>query len=123
MRELHTAPILYSIFNTLYPNEKISRWLLYSLCQIFVVFRTSAPIASIVPISSWIGFEVGLIQTELNKIKALYPDSTIGNTSAFAVFLKTIEYRYYCIFMLIFIPFLIISGVSDYAFHYFRPHP
>ena len=82
-----------------------------------VVFRTSAPIASIAPISSWIGFEIGLIQAELDKIKAIYPDSTIGNTSAFAVFLETIQYRYYCIFMLIFIPFVIISGVSDCAFH------
>lgn len=29
---------------------------------------TTAPIASIVPISSWVGFEISLIQAELNRI-------------------------------------------------------
>ncbi len=30
--------------------------------------------------------------------------------SAFAVFIETIKYRYYCIFMLMFIPLLILAG-------------
>lgn len=33
----------------------------------FIVDATAAPIASIVPISSWVGFEVGLIQEQLTK--------------------------------------------------------
>ena len=35
----------------------------------FVVDATSAPVASITPISAWIGFEIGLIQAELDKTK------------------------------------------------------
>jgi len=76
-----------------------------------------------VPISSWIGFEVGLIQAELEAIVAKYPDSRIGNMSAFAVFLETIRYCYYCIFMLVFIPFILISGVIVYAFRFFHHDP
>ena len=76
----------------------------------FIVDATAAPIASIVPISSWIGYEIGLIQTELDNILARYPDSVIGNTSPFNVFLQSVRYRYYCIFMLILIPLQILSG-------------
>jgi len=79
----------------------------------FIVDATSAPIASIMPISSWIGFEIGLIQAELDKIAEKYPDSVLGNTSSFQVFLQTISYRYYCIFMIFFIPMIIATGVSD----------
>jgi Na+/H+ antiporter NhaC len=77
----------------------------------FIVDATAAPIASIVPISSWIGFEIGLIQTQLDAIVSKYPDSVIGNTSSFVVFLRTVKYRYYCIFMLMLIPLQILSGV------------
>ena len=34
----------------------------------FLVDATAAPIASISPISSWVGFEVDLIQQEIDKI-------------------------------------------------------
>lgn len=76
----------------------------------FIVDATAAPIASIVPISSWIGFEISLIQAELDKILEIDPESAIASSSAFAVFMATIKYRYYCIFMLMFIPLLILSG-------------
>ena len=75
----------------------------------FIVDATAAPIASIVPISSWVGFEVGLIQAELDKILAKDPDPEIV-TTGFGVFLETIKYRYYCIFILFLMPMLIISG-------------
>jgi len=76
----------------------------------FIVDATAAPIASIVPISSWVGFEISLIQAELNKILEQDPTSEVANTSAFAVFMESIKYRYYCIFMLMFIPLQILSG-------------
>ena len=76
----------------------------------FIVDATAAPIASIVPISSWVGFEISLIQAELDKILEQDPTSEIANTSAFAVFIETIKYRYYCIFMLMFIPLQILAG-------------
>jgi len=75
----------------------------------FIVDATAAPIASIVPISSWVGFEISLIQAELDTILAMDPNAEI-KTTGFAVFLETIKYRYYCIFMLFFIPLLILSG-------------
>ena len=75
----------------------------------FIVDATAAPIASIVPISSWVGFEISLIQAELDKILAYDPTPEIA-TTGFAVFLETIKYRYYCIFMLFFMPLIILSG-------------
>mmetsp|Transcript_7379 Transcript_7379/g.13926 ORF Transcript_7379/g.13926 Transcript_7379/m.13926 type:complete len:823 (+) Transcript_7379:121-2589(+) len=75
----------------------------------FVVDATAAPIASIVPISSWVGFEISLIQAELDKILASDSDPDI-KTTGFTVFLETIKYRYYCIYMLMLMPLLIASG-------------
>jgi hypothetical protein len=41
----------------------------------FIVDATAAPIASIVPVSSWVGFEVGLIQDEIDrKCRCFHPD-------------------------------------------------
>lgn len=101
----------------------------------FLVDATAAPIASIVPISSWVGFEIGLIQKEVDAVYNLYTDPTIDHSGFgeyisslylqavwiteliasslhlfIGVFLETIKYRYYCIFMLFFIPLIILSG-------------
>jgi len=75
----------------------------------FIVDATAAPIASIVPISSWVGFEVGLIQEQLATILEQDPNPDIA-TTGFGVFLETIQYRYYCIFMLFLLPLLVVSG-------------
>lgn len=94
----------------------------------FIVDATAAPVASISPLSSWgmlyalcisycakniwlmyltfvpsfpVGFEVGLIQTEIDKIIEQQGTDDIGiNTSGFGVFLQSIKYRYYPIFMI-----------------------
>ncbi|MCJ7555078.1 MAG: hypothetical protein MUO34_14490, partial [Ignavibacteriaceae bacterium] len=64
----------------------------------FVVDATAAPIASIFIISSWIGFEVGLIQDGLQMI---------GSTeNAYSVFIETIPYRFYPIALIFFVFFL-----------------
>jgi len=77
----------------------------------FIVDATAAPIASLTPISSWVGFEVGLIQNELNRIVALVGEDNVTiETSGMAVFLQSIKYRYYPIFMLILIPLLIFAN-------------
>ena len=61
----------------------------------FIVDATAAPVASIFIVSSWIGFEIGLIQDGLNAI---------GSTeNAYSIFLQTIPYRFYPIAMLIFV--------------------
>ncbi len=66
----------------------------------FIVDATSAPVASIFLISSWIGYEVGLIQDGLKVIGL--------NLNAYNVFLDTIIFRFYPIAMLIFIPLTIL---------------
>ncbi|MFC2133328.1 Na+/H+ antiporter NhaC family protein [Bacteroidota bacterium] len=61
----------------------------------YIVDSTSAPIASIFIISSWIGFEVGLIDAGLKSI---------GSTeNSYAVFIQTIPYRFYPIAALLFV--------------------
>jgi Na+/H+ antiporter NhaC len=74
----------------------------------FVVDATAAPVASLTPVSSWVGFEVSLIQAEIDKLNTLYPDGLSITNSGFGVFIETIAYRYYPIFMLFLIPLLII---------------
>ncbi len=61
----------------------------------YIVDSTAAPIASIVIISTWIGYELGLIGEGLRSI---------GSTeNAYDVFLKTIPYRFYPIAALFFV--------------------
>lgn len=82
-------------------NLKISRAKLA-----FVVDATAAPIASIFIISSWIGFEVGLIQQGLRSIGS--------EANAYSVFIETIPYRFYPI-ALIFFVFLVSYTQRDFG--------
>lgn len=75
----------------------------------FIVDSTAAPIASLTPVSSWVGFEVGLIQDQLERLSNIYGDDLLTSTSGLAVFMQSIKYRYYPIFMLILIPTLIYT--------------
>lgn len=53
----------------------------------FIVDSTAAPIASLVLISTWIGYELGLIEAGLNSINY--------EISAYQMFISTIPYRFY----------------------------
>ena len=71
----------------------------------------TAPISSpCYSISSWVGFEVGLINDQLVIIQELVAAQggtlTIKDTG-FAIFLQSIKYRYYPIFMLVMVMFVI----------------
>ena len=66
----------------------------------YIVDATAAPIASISLVSTWIGFEVGLIE------KGLEDAGLSGNVAAYGVFLDSIPYMFYAWFTLIFIFFL-----------------
>lgn len=72
----------------------------------FIVDSTAAPIAGIMIISTWIGLELSLIQDGLNNLG-------FTSMSAFGVFLQTIPYRFYNIFVLIFI---VITAITLYEF-------
>ena len=61
----------------------------------YIVDSTAAPVASIVIISTWIGYELGLINEGLKAI---------GSTeNAYDVFIKTIPYRFYPIAAVFFV--------------------
>jgi len=75
----------------------------------FIVDATAAPIASIVPVSSWVGFEVGLIQEAIDTLKERNDGELSIPETAFAVFLHSIKYSYYSFFMIALIALLIFS--------------
>lgn len=61
----------------------------------FLVDATSAPIAGIALMSTWIGYEVGIF----SEVSA-----TLGfNRDAYSMFLDALPYRFYCMFMILFI--------------------
>jgi Na+/H+ antiporter NhaC len=68
----------------------------------FIVDATAAPVTSLVIISTWIGYEVGLIQ-DVFTVNSIAADP-------YMAFLSSIPYRFYVILMLIFIPISIFWG-------------
>ena len=62
----------------------------------YIVDSTSAPVASLALVTTWIGFEVGLINDALAGIPALDLDG-------YGVFLESILYRFYPILALFFV--------------------
>lgn len=72
----------------------------------FIVDAGAATVASIMIISTWIGYEVGLIDQGLRMINS--------SEDAYAVFLQTIPYRFYPIFTLILV-FLIAYMGRDFG--------
>ena len=71
-------------------------------CGLTYYFASPAIVASISPISSWVGFEVSLIEAEIQRIIDVVGEENITiETSGLAVFFQSIKYRYYPIFMLI----------------------
>ncbi|HAA53156.1 MAG TPA: hypothetical protein DCE42_00275 [Myxococcales bacterium] len=63
----------------------------------YLVDSTAAPIAGIALLSTWIGYEVGLIG---DLIKHL---GIPGNISGYSLFLSSLPYRFYCWMTLIFV--------------------
>lgn len=61
----------------------------------YIVDSTAAPIASIVFISTWVGYEVGLIEEGLRSIGS--------NENAYDLFLRTIPYGFYPIAAIFFV--------------------
>ncbi len=61
----------------------------------FLVDSTSAPIASVSPVSSWIGYEMSLIDSILDYLVDQGEDISCYDQSSFVIFVKTIPTRYY----------------------------
>src|SRR5690606_22437628 len=75
----------------------------------FVVDSTSAPVASVMFVSTWVGYEISLIADGLRSaaesVAATDPAlaARLLETSAFSVFLDTIPYRFYPLLALVFV--------------------
>ncbi|EOD01505.1 Na+/H+ antiporter NhaC family protein [Caldisalinibacter kiritimatiensis] len=67
----------------------------------YIVDSTAAPVVGMALVSTWIGYEIGLIK---NAYESIGIDANI-----YGVFIKTIPYRFYSIFALILVLVLAIS--------------
>ncbi|NQT81751.1 hypothetical protein HQ563_01920 [bacterium] len=72
----------------------------------FLVDATSAPVAGIAVISTWIGYEVGLFAQAAESLGIA--------RDGYSMFFDALPFRFYCIFMLIFVFMNILSG-ADYG--------
>ncbi|RKY22203.1 MAG: hypothetical protein DRQ55_01860 [Planctomycetota bacterium] len=68
----------------------------------YIVDSTAAPIAGVSLLSTWIAFEVSTYAAHL-------PAAGITD-NAYAVFIQTIPFRYYCLFTLMFVGLTILTG-------------
>ena len=84
----------------------------------YIVDTTAAPVAALVPISTWVGYEISLIADGL-RIAASQPGTeaalaaTLGSVSPFAVFIASIPYRFYALLAL---AFVLITSIMDRDF-------
>ena len=74
----------------------------------YIVDSTAAPVAALVPISTWVGYEISLIGDGM-RIAAAQPGTdpalveTLSSVSPFAVFIATIPYLFYPLLALAFV--------------------
>jgi Na+/H+ antiporter NhaC len=80
----------------------------------YIVDSTSAPVASIVFVSTWVGYEISLIADGLKSAAATvapqHPElaAKLAETSAFNVFIDTIPYRFYPLLALVMVLLVIV---------------
>ncbi|WP_158056683.1 Na+/H+ antiporter NhaC family protein [Halorussus halophilus] len=67
----------------------------------YILDSTTAPMASISVVSTWLGFEVGLIQQQFNALGI--------ERNAFVVFVQSIPFRFYSLFALLLV-FAVVLG-------------
>jgi len=72
----------------------------------YIVDSTAAPVASLVPLTTWIGFEVGLIAAAFTQVGVPY--------NAYTTFIATIPYRFYPILALV-LGFAIAATCRDFG--------
>lgn len=69
----------------------------------YIVDSTAAPVAGLSIFSTWIAFEVSTFSAQL-------PDVGLAASDGYGVFLRTLPYRFYCVFTLAFVGMIVISG-------------
>jgi len=73
----------------------------------FLVDATAAPIACVALITTWVGYEVGLIDAAIGNLEGF-------NEPAYLVYIQSIGYSFYPLLMLLFV-FLIAASKRDFA--------
>jgi len=69
----------------------------------YIVDSTAAPVATIALVTTWIGFEVGLIGEAVARIDGF-------DESAYAIFLRSIAYSFYPLLAVLFVFLVALSG-------------
>ncbi len=72
----------------------------------YIVDSTAAPVACLALITTWIGYQIGLIDQALGSIDAL------ADMQAYSVFLNSIPYSFYPILAIIFVLLISASGLD-----------
>lgn len=73
----------------------------------YIVDSTAAPVASIAVVTTWIGYEIGLIGDSLSKMPGL-------DSEAYLLFLNTIPYSFYPIMAIVFV-FMVAASGRDFG--------
>lgn len=73
----------------------------------YIVDSTAAPVAAIAVVTTWIGYEIGLIGDSLSKMQGL-------DTEAYLLFLNTIPYSFYPIMAIAFV-FMVSGSGRDFG--------
>ena len=69
----------------------------------YIVDSTAAPVAGISILSTWIAFEVSTFSAQL-------PDAGLSPDQGYEIFLRTLPYRFYCLFTLFFVGLIVFTG-------------
>ncbi len=73
----------------------------------YIVDSTAAPVAAIAVVTTWIGYEIGLIGDSISKMPGL-------DTEAYLLFLNTIPYSFYPIMAIVFV-FMVSASGRDFG--------
>jgi Na+/H+ antiporter NhaC len=82
----------------------------------YLVDSTAAPVAAIIPISTWVGYEISLIADGLRIAVEQNPEhaAMLAGSSPFTIFIETIPYRFYPLLALVF-AFFVCSMDRDWG--------
>lgn len=69
----------------------------------YLVDSTAAPVAGLSIFSTWIAFEVSTYSAQL-------PAAGLAPSEGYAVFMRSVPYSFYCIFTLVFVGWIALSG-------------
>jgi Na+/H+ antiporter NhaC len=73
----------------------------------YIVDSTAAPVATVALVSTWIGFQVGVIEGAVQQVEGL-------TESAYAIFLQALPYNFYPVFAVVFV-FLVAWFGRDFG--------